>query len=212
MKCLTLVYLSWLVTMNACAQQARTNDKEMKVGGSCEGCEAIYECPVSFDRLDNTDTLADFNDQGPRMEISGVVYQHDGKTPAPGVVIYFYHTDQRGIYPKKGNEQGWARRHGYLRGWVKTDEKGRYRFFTLRPGVYPTRNSPAHIHATIKEPGKTEYWIEEFVFADDPLLVTVPPSREPRGGNGVLALVERDGMLRGGRDIILGLHVEGYPR
>ncbi len=212
MKSLTLVSLSWLVTMNACAQQARTPDKEMKVGGPCEGCEAIYECPVSFDRLDNTDTLADFNDQGPRMEISGVVFQRDGKTPAPGVVIYFYHTDQRGIYPKKGNEQGWARRHGYLRGWVKTDEKGRYRFFTLRPGVYPARNSPAHIHATIKEPGKTEYWIEEFVFADDPLLATVPPSREPRGGNGVLALVERGGILTGRRDIILGLHVEGYPQ
>lgn len=70
----------------------------------------------------------------------------DGVTPASGVVIYLYHTDQTGHYPKKGDEKGWGSKHGYLRGWVKTDRKGFYKFVTLRHATYPGRDEPGHIH------------------------------------------------------------------
>ncbi|HET6994702.1 MAG TPA: hypothetical protein VFI06_06955, partial [Chitinophagaceae bacterium] len=63
------------------------------------------------------------------------------------------------------------------------------------------------------EPGKTEYWIDEFVFDDDPLL----PEKERTkanavGGNGVLKTTMNNGMLRARRDITLGLNVENYPK
>src|SRR6266446_2307280 len=96
------------------------------VGGSCEGCEAIFESPVSFEKLSWIDTLPDFNEPGPKMVINGVIYKADGKTPAPGVVLYVYHTDQTGHYSKKGNEKGWGLRHGYIRGWMKTNNNGEY--------------------------------------------------------------------------------------
>ena len=58
----------------------------------------------------------------PKIEISGIVYQRDGKTPAKDVVIYIYHTDQAGHYTAKAGQTGRAKRHGYIRGWVKTDK------------------------------------------------------------------------------------------
>ena len=49
-----------------------------------------------------------------------------------------------------------GRRHGYIRGWMKTNEKGQYRFYTLKPASYPNSTAVKHIHPTIKEPGKNE--------------------------------------------------------
>jgi protocatechuate 3,4-dioxygenase, beta subunit len=194
------------------------DQKEIKVGGGCEGCEAIYESPVSFDKLNSADTLPDFNEAGPKIEISGIVYKPDGKTPAPGIILYVYHTDQAGLYSKKGGDpdsyrEGWAQRHGYIRGWVKTNEQGQYKFYTLVPASYPNSSNPKHIHPTIKEPGKSEYWIDEFVFDDDPLLPEKERNRpNPVGGNGVLKTFMKDGLLRATRNIILGLNVADYPK
>ncbi len=182
---------------------------EIKVGG---GCEAIYESPVAFEQLNEVDTLPDFNEAGPTIEISGVIYHRDGKTPAKDVVLYVYHTDQKGNYSTKGKETGWGKRHGYIRGWVKTDANGFYQFYTLVPASYPNSNNPKHIHPTIKEPGKSEYWIDEFVFDDDPLLPEEERKRtHPVGGGGVLKTEMKDGMLRATRNIILGLNVRDYP-
>jgi protocatechuate 3,4-dioxygenase, beta subunit len=204
-------------SLQACTQGSVTvknqpiaSDK--KVGGNCEGCEAIYESPVSFAQLNEVDTLPGFNDAGPKIQISGIIYKSDGKTPAAGVILYVYHTDQKGNYAKKGNEKGWGKRHGYIRGWIKTNEKGEYKIYTLVPASYPNSNNPKHIHPTIKEPGFSAYWIDEFVFDDDPLLPASERNRaNPRGGNGVLKPEKKDEMLYATRNITLGLNVEDYP-
>ena len=197
-----------------CAQGGTSKDKTQKqtVGGGCEGCEAIYESPIPFERLNNVDTLPDFNDAGPKIEISGIIYRQDGKTPAADVVLYVYHTDQKGVYPTKGNEKGWAKRHGYIRGWIKTDKNGFYKFYTLVPASYPDSRNPKHIHPTIKEPDKNEYWIDEYLFDGDPYLQNERSDRPPRGSNGILKPVMKDGMLRATRNIILGFNVPGYPK
>ncbi len=71
------------------------------------------------------------------QRINDCRFAGDGKTPAAGIVMYVYHTDQKGIYPKKGGETGWAGRHGYIRGWIKTNAQGQYKFYTLVPASYP---------------------------------------------------------------------------
>ncbi|MEO6541620.1 MAG: hypothetical protein ABIN74_11530 [Ferruginibacter sp.] len=120
-----------MFSLNACSQNSAQspsgNQKEktkQHIGGRCEGCEAVFESPVPFEKLSWTDTLPDFNEPGPKMMISGVIYHSDGKTPAKDVVLYIYHTDQKGEYTDKDNGKGWERRHGYIRGWMKTNEKG----------------------------------------------------------------------------------------
>ena len=219
MKRLILIPVSFLVfTVSSCGQNSATqpvtkSKTDLKVGGNCEGCEAIYETPIPFEQLNEVDSLPGFTDAGPKIEISGIIYKADGKTPAPGIILYVYHTDQKGIYATKGDEKGWAKRHGYMRGWVKTNEKGEYKFYTLVPATYPNSNNPKHIHPTIKEPGFTEYWIDEFVFDDDPLLPAGERNRpNPVGGGGVLKTEMKDGMLHATRNIILGLNVKDYPK
>ena len=215
---LSLCFAALTVSFSSCgqssSQQKLSGDtNEIKVGGSCEGCEAIYESPVPFRGLESVVTLPDFDEPGPKMEISGTIYKPDRKTPAPGIVLYIYHTDQAGNYAIKKDAKGWGKRHGYIRGWLKTNAKGEYKLFTLRPAPYPGGKAAAHIHAIIKEPGKSDYWIDEYLFDDDPLVTPDFRNNMPRrGGLGVIKLQNKNGMLTGYRDIILGLHVPGYPK
>lgn len=198
----------------ACSQNNRTqsNKSSVHVGGSCEGCEAIYESDIPFDSLNFLCWLPDWNDKGKKLAVNGVVYDLNGK-PAPNVIIYVYHTNQEGVYPTKGDEKGWGKRHGYIRGWMKTSEKGEYKFFTLRPGAYPGRKNPEHIHITIKEPDKNEYWIDEFLFDDDPILTDEQRKHnQHRGGDGIIKPKDVGNMLKAERNIYLGKNIPDYPK
>lgn len=214
----TLVCTLLVINTSSCSQNKtqpvnKSTATDIKVGGPCEGCEAIYESPVAFTQLPNMVWLPDFNEKGTKLAINGTVY-HADSTPAANVIIYIYHTDQTGVYPLKGNEKNWAKRHGYLRAWMRTNEKGEYKFFTLRPVPYPGRKDPAHIHITIKEPGKTAYWIDEFLFDDDPLLTAAERKKcTDRGGSGIISFnAVHDGkdFIKAKRDIYLGKNIPGY--
>jgi protocatechuate 3,4-dioxygenase beta subunit len=182
---------------------------QKKIGGPCEGCEAIFE--YGNKKLGPADTLPDFQNNKPKLKITGTVFEKDGKTATGNVIIYIYHTNRKGIYPTKGNETGWAKRHGYLRGWVKTGKDGKYTFYTFRPAAYPNGREPEHIHITIKEPEKNEYYLDEYVFADDPLLTDKERTgSDNRGGSGIVAPKVEDGMLTVRRNIILGLNIPNY--
>ncbi len=93
--------------------------------------------------------------------------------------------------------------------------KASINFFTLKPQAYPGRKDPAHIHVTIKEPGKNEYWIDEYVFDDDPLLTHEKRNKlENRGGSGILLIssyYKGRKSLKSERNIYLGRNIPGYP-
>ena len=109
------------------------------------------------------------------------------------------------MYPKRSDETGNARRHGYLRGWLRTDSAGRYRIETIRPGTYPSRDEPAHIHMTVTPPGGDEAWIDSILFEDDPLVTPAHRARlENRGGPGIVRVArDASGVLSATRDITL---------
>ncbi|WP_456458343.1 dioxygenase family protein [Reichenbachiella sp.] len=184
-------------------------DTEKIVGGSCEGCEAVFE--FGKKKLLAIDTLPDFEKTEPKLKLTGTVFEKDGKTPVENVILYIYQTDRNGIYASKGNEKGWAKRHGYIRGWIKTDKSGMYAFYTFRPVSYPSGTEPEHIHITVKELNKNEYYIDEFVFDDDPMLTQKERDElENRGGSGIVQPRLKDGILTANRDIILGLNIPNY--
>jgi len=193
------------MVMLACCTQSQ----DRNVGGSCQGCEAVYE--YGNKKLSHTDTLPGFYNQGPQMKVTGTIYKEDGKTPASDVILYIYHTDKNGNYPTKGDEKGWAKRHGYIRGWIKTNNDGKYTFFTTRPASYPNTDVSQHIHATIKEPGVQEYYIDEYLFEDDPNLTQHQrTSQRRRGGSGITLPQKEKDMLIVKRDIVLGKNIPGY--
>lgn len=198
----------------SCVRPAQTQparrESNGRVGGYCEGCEAIYEGMPS--QLNWETRIAAATELGEPLEVSGVIYQADGKTPAPGVILYVYHTDAKGIYSPAPGATGGARRNGHLRGWMKTNAKGEYKFLTIKPASYPNSNIPAHIHPIVKEADKNEYYIDSFEFANDPLLTQQERARRRNyGGSGVIPLTRNSsGVWIARRDITLGLNVPNY--
>ena len=191
------------------AQEKKSNTSKTHIGGHCEGCEALLE--YGDKNLKSVDTLPGFETNNPKLKVYGTVYKKDGKTPAENVIVYIYHTNRKGIYETKGNETGWGKRHGFIRGWTKTDKDGKYAFYTFRPASYPNTTIPQHIHVTIKEPNKNPYFIDDFHFVDDPNLTSsIKNNRQNRGGSGIMTAKMQDGLPTVKRDIVLGLNIPDY--
>src|SRR5215213_6328890 len=143
------------------------HQQQERVGGACDGCDIMYKDMPG--ELKETSTLPDWNEPGQKMIVQGKVFKNDGKTPAEDIIVYFYHTDHRGYYSSRLGENKDVE-HGHIRGWIKTNKNGEYKIQTTRPAHYPNMQNPEHIHVIIKEPAINEYWIDSFVFTDDPVL------------------------------------------
>lgn len=176
----------------------------------CEGCEAALVGMPDFEEIPSRTRLAPEDEPGEPLTITGTVYDADGE-PASGIVVYAYHTDATGVYPPDERYTGWARRHGRLRGWARTDTAGRYRFDTIRPGSYPGGTNPQHVHMHVIEPDCCTYWIASIHFTDDPLVsADREPDPEARGGPGLATPRLEDGVWYVERDIRLGRNIDGY--
>jgi protocatechuate 3,4-dioxygenase beta subunit len=215
-----------IAVFSSCNGQTQNSDKSNsvidtpihnKVGGEFENNQFTYYGIPKI--ISSIDTSSGWNQYGQKLLLTGTVYQIDGKTPAPNVLLYYYQTNIDGKYLHKPEEKRsmppneLGQTHGYIRGWVKTDSLGCYFIYTVRPGVYPTKDAPAHIHITVKEPNDiNEYYIDDFVFDDDKLVNTVYRNKmKNRCGSGVLRLVEKNNLFTGERNIILGLNIPNYP-
>src|SRR5262249_45267148 len=103
---------------------------------------------------------------GEPLIVSGTIYSPDGKQPLPGITLYVYQTDATGRYSTSGGDNSGTR----IQGVMRTDAHGRCEFRTIKPGSYPNTRNPAHIHAYVSGPGYPEYWIDEYLFTDDPFV------------------------------------------
>jgi protocatechuate 3,4-dioxygenase beta subunit len=207
-----------LVTLNCCNGQRNhvhertpsAGEQEL-VGGGCDGCEIMFvDMP---ENINSSDTSAGWNEEGQKLLITGTVYEVDGSTPAQSVVIYYWQTDNNGYYSPIDHMSEKAKRHGHIRGWIKTDDKGKYSIYTIRPSPYTSRDMPAHIHTSIKEPDiNNEYYIDEFVFDDDKLLTKEKRRAvENRGGSGILTVRTSGDLQIAEHDIVLGRNIPNYP-
>jgi protocatechuate 3,4-dioxygenase beta subunit len=164
-------------------------------------CGSAHEAP---DNVSSKAVLADKNDEGEPLIISGTVYEKDGKTPAPNVLIYAYHTNAKGYYGRGKGEHP----HGKHHGWMLTDKFGRYEFQTIKPAQYPLRDTPAHIHFTLAGVNFKEYWIDDIWFEGDDLITPEITKKQITGRGGFYSILKleksKDGILRGVRNIKLG--------
>lgn len=137
-------------------------------------------------------SLTQLGEPGEPLRVEGQVFQPDGKTPAPGVVLYVYQTDSTGRYNPVPN------RPPRLRGWMKTDSQGRYEYRTIRPAPYPEREFAAHVHTQLWGGGWPAQWNEELLFADDRFLKEGDRSRSTALGRFAFVCAPRrvDGIQR----------------
>jgi protocatechuate 3,4-dioxygenase beta subunit len=201
---------------NASAASAakESRPREPVVGLPCENCEVVFEGMPAVAALTSTSRIAPKNEPGQRMHIVGRTLDLAGK-PVPGVIVYAYHTNDRGVYPTDDRTRGLgSHRHGRLRGWAISDKDGRYEFDTIRPAGYPDTDIPSHIHMHIIEVGRCTYWIGDIRFEDDPRLTARDRRHEGvhRGGDGLIMPVrDAAGVWQVTRDITLGEGINGYP-
>lgn len=189
---LTLGRLAFAVSL-----AASSSGRAAAAQAPCTWCGAA-DAPAS---LASKATLAPAAEQGERLILTGRVLEADGKTPAGGVLVYLYQTHADGLYARDEREH----KHG-LRGWLRTGADGRYEITTIRPGRYPDGTAPAHIHVTVTAPGQSELYLDDFVFADDPLVTPAyRKTLQGRGGPGAVVTLTRgkDGTWRGTRDLRL---------
>lgn len=209
--CRTVITLWFLVNLVASVGGQVTGDEPI-IGGPCEGCEAVFQgLPAD---LSSVARIASPQEPGEPMRIEGRVMHRDS-TAAPGTVVYAYHTNAEGIYPRNERLRGQAAyRHGSLRGWAQADEDARYRFDTVRPASYPNSNAPQHIHMHVIEPGRCSYYIDSIKFEDDPRLSARERRQllKGRGGSGlVMPTRDESGVWIVTRNILLGERIPGYP-
>ncbi len=167
-------------------------------------CHAQDEAPFPAppDTLSSRAAIVSADEPGEKLVISGTVYASDGKTPFAGLILYFYQTDLSGVY----NRTTGSWRSPRLHGWIRTDANGRYELMTIKPGSYPNRRDPAHIHVTVKLPGAGARWLDAYLFEGDPFLSDAEKKQARNEGNFSPVLKLRksdDGVLTARRDIIL---------
>ena len=116
---------------------------------------------------------------GERIVVSGRVLDEDGR-PLPRTLVEVWQANAAGRYlhavdqhdaPLDPNFPGAGR--------LLTDDDGRYRIVTIRPGAYPWNNHPnawrpAHIHFSVFGPAFATRLVTQMYFPGDPLLGADP--------------------------------------
>lgn len=160
---------------------------------------ALYDYTEA--KLNNTDTIPDFETKAQKLKITGTIYQSDGITPAKDIILYICQADEKGNFQLKRDSK--KKRYVHHRAWIKTDADGKYTFYTFMPGKLLRTQELKQILRTIKEPGKPEQELAPFFFDDDPLIAELTLACRADAAKSMLRLEEKDGMLVGTRDIRL---------
>ena len=116
---------------------------------------------------------------GERIIVQGRVRDEDGR-PIPQTLVEVWQANAAGRYAHRVDDHPAPLDPNFSgAGRTVTDEEGRYRFVTIRPGAYPWRNHPnawrpAHIHFSLFGTGFLSRLITQMYFPGDPLMPIDP--------------------------------------
>lgn len=210
--CQVIVISSLFLSCNGQTNENVQKENNTMVGGNCDGCELMY---IGMPENILSESVSDgWTESQQQLILTGKVYHLDGRTTASDVIIYYWHTDERGLYVSKSTTPEEAREHGYLRGWVKSDKNGNYSIKTLRPAHYPDEDMAAHIHLSIKEPGSKKEYFADLYFDDDLKYLRHKKKygKIDRAGTELLRVLLHNGVQIAEHNIILGLNIPNYPK
>jgi protocatechuate 3,4-dioxygenase beta subunit len=112
---------------------------------------------------------------GERIAVSGRVTDEDGR-PIRNTLIEIWQANAAGRYLHKNDQHDAPLDPNFAgEGRTFTDDDGRYRFITVRPGAYPWKNHynawrPQHIHFSLFGPAFATRLVTQMYFPGDPLL------------------------------------------
>jgi len=117
--------------------------------------------------------------QGERIVLSGRVLDANGR-PVPNTLVEIWQANAAGRYLHAGDQHDAPLDPNFSGcGRTITDNEGRYRFVTIKPGAYPWRNHynawrPQHIHFSLFGPAFVTRIVTQMYFPGDPLLAFDP--------------------------------------
>ncbi len=112
---------------------------------------------------------------GERIIVSGRVLDEDGR-PVPRTLVEIWQANAAGRYNHEVDRHDAPLDPNFTgAGRTMTDDEGRYRFFTIKPGAYPWRNHynawrARHIHFSLFGPSFLTRLVTQMYFEGDPLL------------------------------------------
>jgi protocatechuate 3,4-dioxygenase, beta subunit len=160
-----------------------------EVTGPVYGHEEIDELDHDLTRQGQGEPL------GERIVLHGRVLDGDGR-PVRGTLVEIWQANSAGRYQHGVDRHPAPLDPNFMgAGRTLTDDEGRYRFITLKPGAYPWRNHhnawrAAHIHISLLGPAFATRLVTQMYFPGDPLFFQDPifnSVREPRDRERMIA-------------------------
>jgi protocatechuate 3,4-dioxygenase, beta subunit len=116
---------------------------------------------------------------GERIIVVGSVIDEDNR-PVPNTLIEIWQANAAGRYRHPVDQHNAPLDPNFTgAGRCLTDERGEYRYLTIKPGAYPWLNHtnawrPAHIHLSLFGPSFVTRLVTQFFFPGDPLIPLDP--------------------------------------
>lgn len=116
---------------------------------------------------------------GERIIVTGRVLDDEGR-PVRSALLEVWQANAAGRYVHEVDRHSAPLDPNFTgAGRTLTDDEGRYRFVTVKPGAYPWRNHPnawrpAHIHFSVFGRAFTQRLVTQMYFPGDPLLAYDP--------------------------------------
>ncbi len=116
---------------------------------------------------------------GERIIVTGNVLDSNGR-PVPQTLVEIWQANSAGRYAHAKDQHPAPLDPNFTgAGRTLTDEKGTYRFITIKPGAYPWQNHdnawrPAHIHFSVFGRAFISRLVTQMYFPNDPLLAFDP--------------------------------------
>ena len=151
---------------------------------ACETTTVDIEGPFYLSGAPNKTILADVNEPGERLFITGRVFSSDCITPVENAVVDVWHSDDSGNYDNSSSYN--------LRGIMNTDANGNYGFETILPGQYDIGGGqfrPSHIHFKALAQAHTGLTTQLY-FEGDPFIAADPWASDPAAANRIIPLTQ----------------------
>jgi protocatechuate 3,4-dioxygenase, beta subunit len=138
--------------------------------------------------------------QGQRIVVHGRVLDGDGR-PVRQALVEVWQANAAGRYVHKVDQHPAPLDPNFTgAGRCLTDDEGRYRFITVKPGAYPWGNHdnawrPAHIHFSMFGRAFTNRLVTQMYFPDDPLFEFDPifnSIRDPKARKRMISSFDID--------------------
>lgn len=166
-------------------------------GGDCDPTTDDILGPYYLAGSPMTTLVAQPDEPGTRLFISGTVLSSDCVTPVPGSIIEVWQANDAAVYDTSPAFN--------LRATFSSDDSGHYAFETIMPGAYlnGSQYRPKHIHFRVNKPGFPEL-ITQLYFEGDPYIAADPWASQPDAILRIIPLNELGGGAQEGVfDIVL---------